>query len=111
MCSAHPLPCFPHREHQRFFLAQDGGVQHDRVTNFLRIARCTSVGILPLERRSAYVESRVLPCHVWPAKGSVQVVGDVVLVKFSPYSRQQVEAICAETGSNALPMGFVRSAN
>jgi len=43
---------------------------------------------------------------VWPAKGSVQVVGDVVLVKFSPYSPQQVEAICAETDPKALPAAF-----
>ena len=86
------------------FFGWDGG-RTNRVTNFLRILGYTSVDALPLERRSAYVDQGIT-MPVWPAKGSVQVVGDVVLVKFSPYSRQQVEAICAEADPNALPMGF-----
>ena len=86
------------------FFGWDGG-HTSRVTNFLHILGYTSLDALPLERRSAYVDQGIT-MPVWPAKGSVQVVGDVVLVKFSPYSRQQVEAICAETDPKALPVGF-----
>ena len=86
------------------FFGWDGG-RTNRVTNFLRILGYTSVDALPLERRSAYVDQGIT-MPVWPAKGSVQVVRDVVLVKFSPYSPQQVEAICAETDPKALPAAF-----
>ena len=86
------------------FFGWDGG-HTSRVTNFLHILGYTSLDPLPFERRSAYVDQGIT-MPVWPAKGSVQVVGDVVLVKFSPYSRQQVEAICAETDPKALPVGF-----
>jgi len=43
---------------------------------------------------------------IWPSKGSVKIVGDVVLVKFSPYSRQQIKAICAEADPSTLPLDF-----
>jgi len=43
---------------------------------------------------------------IWPSKGSVKIVGDVVLVKFSPYSRQQIKAICAEANPSTLPLDF-----
>ena len=86
------------------FFGWDGG-HTIRVTNFLHILGYTSLDPLPFERRSAYVDQGIT-MPVWPAKGSVQVVGDVVLVKFSPYSRQQVEAICAEADLSILPAAF-----
>ena len=86
------------------FFGWDGG-HTSRVTNFLHILGYTSLDPLPLERRSAYVDQGIT-MPVWPAKGSVQVVGDVVLVKFSPYSRQQIGAICAEADPSVLPKGF-----
>ena len=86
------------------FFGWDGG-HTSRVTNFLHILGYTSLDPLPFERRSAYVDQGIT-MPVWPAKGSVQVVGDVVLVKFSPYSRQQVEAICAEADLSILPAAF-----
>lgn len=86
------------------FFGWDGG-HTIRVTNFLHILGYTSLDPLPFERRSAYVDQGIT-MPVWPAKGSVQVVGDVVLVKFSPYSRQQVEAICEEADLSILPAAF-----
>ena len=86
------------------FFGWDGG-HANRVTNFLHILGYTSLDALPLERRSAYVEQGIA-MPIWPSKGSVKIVGDVVLVKFSPYSRQQIKAICAEANPSTLPLDF-----
>ena len=86
------------------FFGWDGG-HTERVTNFLHILGYTSLDALPLERRSAYVEQGIA-MPIWPSKGSVKIVGDVVLVKFSPYSRQQIKAICAEANPSTLPLDF-----
>jgi len=86
------------------FFGWDGG-HTERVTNFLHILGYTSLDALPLERRSAYVEQGIA-MPIWPSKGSVKIVGDVVLVKFSPYSRQQIKAICAEADPSTLPLDF-----
>ena len=39
---------------------------------------------------------------VWPEKGSVKIIEDIVLVKFGPYSYRQKLLICQPVSSQAI---------
>lgn len=86
------------------FFGWDGG-HSKRVVNFLKILGYTSLEALAEDRRSAYVKyGAAMP--VWPEYGSVKVLGDVVLVKFSEYSNQQIKTLCASKNASQLPDSF-----
>jgi hypothetical protein len=65
----------------------------ERVLLFLKTLGYQGLQPLPSERRSKMIElAKMMPN--WPEGGSVKVIGDTVLVKFGPYSNQQINFIC-----------------
>lgn len=65
-----------------------------RILPFLETLGFPELQSLPIEKRGEMVEiANSMP--VWPEAGSVKVVGDVVLVKFGPYSDAQRQTICS----------------
>jgi hypothetical protein len=63
-----------------------------RVVAFLQILGYYGVEPLPLEQRRQFVGTAdSMP--TWPDRGSVKVVGDVALIKFGPYSKNQEAAM------------------
>lgn len=86
------------------FFGWDGG-HSERVVNFLRVLGYSSPEALPDNLRAEFV-TRGMQMPVWPTPGSVLIDGNTLLVKFSPYSRTQIEDICAGNNQSALPEGF-----
>lgn len=76
-----------------------------RVISFLKVLGYSAPEALPANRRSEYVSTGA-QMPVWPASGSVQVIGDTVLVKFSPYSETQKKDICQNESFYSLPESF-----
>lgn len=65
-----------------------------RVVNFLKILGYYGVEPLELNQRTQFVKiGEEMPN--WPDEGSVKVIDNTVIVKFSPYSRTQKEEICS----------------
>lgn len=65
----------------------------NRVIFFLQTLGYQGLSALPIDRRGLFVEqANLLPS--WPQEGSVVVVQDTVLIKFSSYSILQKEQIC-----------------
>lgn len=86
------------------FFGWDGG--HPlRAVSFLKVLGYNSLEALPLERRIDYIQF-ASGMTVWPEPGSVRVVDDVVLVKFSPYSNQQIKTLCSAPNAASLPISF-----
>jgi hypothetical protein len=78
-----------------------------RATSFLATLGYSGLEPLPLDQRGEFVGfAEAMP--VWPAFGSVQVIGNVVLVKFGPYSDKQKSTICgrAENLKRIQSFGF-----
>jgi hypothetical protein len=68
-----------------------------RLGFFLQTLGFPKLEPLPLERRVEMIETaNAMP--VWPAIGSVAIVGDTVLIKFGPYSDTQKSQICTLQG-------------
>jgi hypothetical protein len=64
-----------------------------RVLLFLRTLGYQDLQALPVKGRSEMMElTNAMP--TWPDKGSVQVFGDIAVVKFGPYSYVQNRKIC-----------------
>lgn len=64
-----------------------------RVLFFLQTLGYDGVRPLPLEKRVQMIEiADAMP--IWPAKESITIVGDTILVKFGPYSDLQKSMIC-----------------
>ena len=76
-----------------------------RVVNFLRVLGYSAPDALPVEKRAEFV-SPGIQMPVWPAFGSVQIIGNTILVKFSPYSETQIKDICEYEGDYSLPDHF-----
>lgn len=76
-----------------------------RAVSFLKVLGYTSLDALPSERRADYIEYG-MSMATWPKAGSVIVVDDVVLVKFSPYSPTQIKTICKTASEQNLPNDF-----
>ncbi len=76
-----------------------------RVVNFLRVLGYSAPDALPVEKRAEFVSSGI-QMPFWPAFGSVQIIGNTVLVKFSPYSETQIKEICEYEGDYSLPDHF-----
>lgn len=85
------------------FFEWDQGNIH-RVLLFLQTVGYDDLSALPGERRAEFIPlGEVMP--QWPDKGSVKVIGDTVLVKFSAYSSYQKRTICSnlqELSANSL---------
>ena len=65
----------------------------NRVLLFLRTLGYQELQALPVKGRSEIMDlTNAMP--TWPDKGSVQVFGDAVVVKFGPYSYVQNRTIC-----------------
>ena len=76
-----------------------------RVVNFLSVLGYTSLDALPQERHAEFViEGELMP--IWPAPGSVVIIGNTVLVKFGPYSETQIKTICEQESKTGLPVDF-----
>jgi hypothetical protein len=76
-----------------------------RAAAFLKTLGYDDLEGLLLERRANYVTlGESMP--VWPEPGSVQIVDDVVLIKFGPYSRTQLNNLCELEENKSLPSGF-----
>lgn len=76
-----------------------------RAVRFLSILGYDGLQPLPNETRYEYIPvADEMP--VWPAVGSVQVVDDVVLVKFGSYSKTQIESICSSACRSLIRTGF-----
>lgn len=88
-----------------FFEWDQGNV--GRVLLFLQTLGYNDLQRLPSDRRSQMVEIGMAMPN-WPNWGSVKVVGDVVLVKFSPYSYSQEFSICqvAQNPTQLQDLGF-----
>ncbi len=82
-----------------FFEWDEGNV--GRVLAFLQTLGFQGLEPLPLYERSKMIEvGNSMP--VWPDMGSVQIVGDTVLIKFGPYSITQKQQICRLTPTPEL---------
>lgn len=76
-----------------------------RAVRFLSILGYDGLQPLPNERRYEFIPfADEMPA--WPAVGSVQVVDDVVLVKFGSYSKTQIESICTSACRSLIRTGF-----
>jgi hypothetical protein len=74
-----------------FFSWGDG--DPSRVVAFLDTIGYQNLQPLPVEGRIQMVKiAEGMP--IWPAQGSVKIVGDTVLIKFGPYSSFQKSIIC-----------------
>jgi hypothetical protein len=68
----------------------------NRIVLFLKTLGYSGLEPLPLDQQAQWVDiANSMP--IWPEEGSVLVVGDVVLVKFGPYSATQKRVICSRT--------------
>jgi hypothetical protein len=67
----------------------------ERIIPFLEIMGYRKLTTVPREERIALIPE-ALPMPNWPAEGSVKVVGDTALVKFSDYSFAQKRLLCAD---------------
>jgi hypothetical protein len=78
-----------------------------RVLMFLQTLGYNDLEALPLGQRAQMVETAIA-MPIWPDRGSVKVVGDIVLVKFGPYSDIQKISICevTESSSQLQDLGF-----
>lgn len=74
------------------FFEWDGGNVH-RVRLFLNTLGFGDLRGLPVERRGEFVAVSVAMPD-FPAPGSVVVSGDVVVVRFGPYTSQQLASLC-----------------
>ncbi len=74
------------------FFGWDGG-NPSRAAAFLKTLGYKDLVGLPIERRADYVLlGESMP--VWPKPGSVRIVDDVVVIKFSDYSKTQINNLC-----------------
>lgn len=86
------------------FFGWDGG-NPTRAAAFLRILGYDHLEALPLERRVDYVLlGESMPA--WPKAGSVQVIDNVIVIKFGAYSRTQKMNLCELDEATRLPTGF-----
>jgi hypothetical protein len=75
------------------FFGWDQG-HSERVVLFLQTIGYYGLEPLPLGKRGLVVDiAGSMP--LWPNSGSVKVIDDIVLVKFSPYSKKQILSICS----------------
>lgn len=71
----------------------------NRVLLFLKTLGYEELQPLPVKGRSEMMDiTSMMP--IWPDKGSVQVFGDIVLIKFGPYSYVQNRTICEAVKNN-----------
>jgi hypothetical protein len=72
-----------------------------RAISFLETLGFEKLQVLPIDKRGQMIDVvNLMP--IWPEKGSVRVVGDVVLVKFGPYSDGQKQEICGSAQNQML---------
>ena len=92
-----------------FFELKGTGGQIYRISLFLQISGYSSLKALPEIRRIEFMDP-VNKMPVWPAEGSVIVVKDTVLIKFSDYAYRQRVQICSDLETNLhytkLPKDF-----
>jgi len=82
-----------------FFEWDQGNIY--RVVAFLRTLGYEDLVPLPVERRIKLIDlANSMP--VWPEKGSVKIIEDIVLVKFGPYSYRQKLLLCQPVSSQAI---------
>jgi hypothetical protein len=72
-----------------------------RIVAFMKTIGYQDLLTLPSDRR---IQLNIIANSMpeWPAKGSVKVVNDTVLVKFGPYSNLQKQIICKNTPKEIL---------
>jgi hypothetical protein len=76
-----------------------------RIASFLEISGYQTLRSLPSSRLAEFVEiANAMPA--WPAEGSVQIVGDTVLIKFGDYPKSYKQEICDYESSVTLPKDF-----
>lgn len=76
-----------------------------RATHFLNTLGYYELVPLPSDQRTKYVDyGKTMPD--WPESGSVKVVNNVVLVKFSDYSNKQIEEICTSQSDEVSGSDF-----
>ena len=77
-----------------------------RIASFLEISGYQTLRSLPSSRLAEFVEiANAMPA--WPAEGSVQIVGDTVLIKFGDYPVAYKREICdASSRDITLPQDF-----
>ncbi|MDD2522754.1 MAG: glucosyltransferase domain-containing protein [Anaerolineaceae bacterium] len=86
------------------FFGWDGG-NPSRAAAFLKTLGYEDLEGLPIQRRANYVLlGEIMP--VWPKPGSLRIVDDVVVIKFSEYSKTQKNNLCNSENANILPLGF-----
>lgn len=92
-----------------FFELKGTGGQIYRISFFLQISGYSPLEALPELRRIEFMDA-VNRMSVWPAEGSVMVVKDTVLIRFSDYSYRQRIQICINLETNLhntkLPKDF-----
>lgn len=72
-----------------------------RTISFLETLGYGGLEVLPIDEQGKLVKiTDSMP--LWPEKGSVRVVGDVVLVKFGPYTIDQKQKMCASIQNQKL---------
>lgn len=77
----------------RSFFSQDSSDTNKRMLAFMRTIGYTELSLMPNEQRYKLVSvANSMP--IWPESGSVKVIGNTVLVKFSPYTKNQKILIC-----------------
>jgi hypothetical protein len=82
------------------FFEWDAGDIH-RIVAFLRTIGYEDLVPLPDERRIQLINlTNSMP--VWPEKGSVKIIGDIVLVKFGPYSYRQKLIMCQSVSTQVI---------
>ena len=74
------------------FFGWDEGDSY-RALDFLQTLGYYGLEPLPLDQRYSVVEFANSMAN-WPNPGSVKVTGDIVVVKFGPYSKIQISEIC-----------------
>jgi len=72
-----------------------------RAISFLETLGFPKLETLPADKRGEMVKiGNSMP--IWPSKGSVKVIDDVVLIKFAPYSPGQINEICSKVQNKKI---------
>ena len=79
-----------------------------RATQFLSTLGFYGLEPLPEEYRQFFIKQAVT-MPAWPAEGSIQIDGDVMLIKFGPYSIMQKHQICTTMDKYAVDLSLINT--